>query len=102
MVRIAARRIVATVQNEKTARDWSASQFPRNSVCSEHGAMESEVSIALQAAGPSPRPAFIGSANIDLRPESFADRLFGSHKSLRSFVVRGRLGYTPLTGSASF
>lgn len=107
--RIAARRIVAAVADEQTIWDLSVGDFPDHSVrptasatpaCS---APDCEEAVALRATRGQPRPALIGTATLNLGPESFFEgKLQISHSILRDRVVRGRSGADTLAGPVYF
>lgn len=97
---------VARVQSAGLAiREFSVAQLPSASMGhlspSCLSAVEVEQAIAKAVLMPKPRPAFIGSTNINLGPKAFfGSKLASSHEHLQCCVVRGRAGSGVPSGSA--
>lgn len=100
---ITAAPVVTAVQGVRCSfRDASPiRQDPSDSVGRMRALVEHEVAVSFGSSESQPRPAFVRSADIDLFPESFCDRLGSMHGHLRA-RDRGRSEFQDLPGSAHF
>lgn len=99
MRRVHAWRVVATMEPAGlVVRHWAILERPREDL-GRHASAPSlanpEATVAVLVESAEPKPAFVGAANVHLRPESLlwrsSDSLSSSHVTSLGSVVRDRL-----------